>query len=311
MIQEYEFKDHDEWLAIRKKYIGGSDAGAVIGLNPYKSRYSLWAEKTGKISGFEGNVTTQVGAYLEDFVAKMFEDETGKKVRRKNRTMVNDLYPFACANVDRLVVGEKSLLEIKTTNSFPVMRQCRGKDFPECYYAQVVHYMAVTGLEKAYLGVLINCREFKVFELERDQAEIDALMSAEKEFWDLVEKDIAPNVDGSESTSDALAEIYPNGREDQIDLGLLQTEIQEYMGISAQIKSLTNLKDEKANIIKEYMKDAEKGTCGTYKVSFTNQSRKTFDADKLKAEHKEINIDDYYKVQSSRVFKITEKKESK
>ena len=47
MIKEYEWSNHEEWLAIRRQYIGGSDAGAVIGMNPYKSSYTLWAEKTG------------------------------------------------------------------------------------------------------------------------------------------------------------------------------------------------------------------------------------------------------------------------
>ena len=71
-IKEIPYKDHEEWLAIRKNYIGGSDAGAVIGLNPYRSAYKLWAEKTGKLPGFEGNVATKVGSFLEEFVAQMF-----------------------------------------------------------------------------------------------------------------------------------------------------------------------------------------------------------------------------------------------
>ena len=70
MVNEIKYKDHDEWLSIRSRYIGGSDAGAVIGMNPYKSAYTLWAEKTGKIPGFEGNIITKVGAYLEDLVAQ-------------------------------------------------------------------------------------------------------------------------------------------------------------------------------------------------------------------------------------------------
>ena len=76
--------------------------------------------------------------------------------------------------------GEKALLEIKTTNSIPIMKQLRNSaEFPEAYYAQVVHYLAVSGLEKAYLAVLINCREFRVFELERDEAEIEAILVGE------------------------------------------------------------------------------------------------------------------------------------
>ena len=151
MINEIAYKNKEEWLALRRKLgIGGSDAGAVIGLNPYKSAYTLWAEKTGRIPEFEGNLTTEVGSYLEEFVAKLFEKETGKKVRRKNKMLVNTDYPWAFGDVDRLIVGEKALLEIKTTNSIPIMKQLRNsEEFPEAYYAQVVHYLAVSGLEKA------------------------------------------------------------------------------------------------------------------------------------------------------------------
>ena len=309
MIKEFVYGTHEEWLSIRKNYIGGSDAGAVIGMNPYKSRYSLWAEKTGKLPEFEGNITTKVGAYLEDLVAKMFEDETGKKVRRKNRTMVNDDYPFACANVDRLIVGEKALLEIKTTNSLPLMKKLRNSDeFPDAYYAQVVHYLAVTGLEKAYLAVLINCREFKVYELNRDEAEIDALMEAEKEFWNLVETNTAPSVDGSSSTSDTITTLYPNSNGETVDLFGFEKELHEYMTLSAQIKALTNLKDEKANIIKEYMKEAGKGESASYKVSYTSSERKSFDTKKFASAFKDIDLADFYKTTSVRTFKVTERK---
>ena len=121
-IREIPYSSHEEWLELRKGFIGGSDAGAVMGMNPYSSPFAVWAEKTGKIKGFAGNLTTMVGQYLEDLVAQLFTQDTGKRVRRKNRMLVNDEYPWACADVDRMVVGEKALLEIKTTNSVPAMR---------------------------------------------------------------------------------------------------------------------------------------------------------------------------------------------
>lgn len=309
MIKEFEFKNHEEWLSIRKKYIGGSDAGSVIGMNPYKSRYTLWAEKTGKIPGFEGNLTTKVGSYLEQLVADLFEEETGKKVRKKNRTLVNDAYPFACANVDRLVVGEKALLEIKTTNSIPLMKTLRNSDeFPEAYYAQVVHYLAVTGLEKAYLAVLINCREFKVYELNRDQDEIDALMNAEKEFWNLVETNTPPAADGDASTSETLTTLYPESNSETIDLFGFDNDLTSYVDIQAQIKSLTALKDEIGNKVKEYMKDAGKAESDRFKVSWTSSKRKTFDSKRFSEDHPDMNLDDYYNVSTSRIFKVTERK---
>ena len=90
------FDSHDEWLTIRRNYIGGSDAGAVVGMNEWSSPLSVWADKTGSAPAFSGNVSTRVGAYLEDLVAKLFMEETGKTVQRLKFTVVNPAYPFAC-----------------------------------------------------------------------------------------------------------------------------------------------------------------------------------------------------------------------
>lgn len=308
MIKELKYENHDEWLSIRSKYIGGSDASAVIGMNPYKSAYTLWAEKTGKVEPFSGNLTTRVGAYLEDMVAHLFEEETGKKVRRKNATMVNDLYPFACANVDRLVVGEKALLEIKTTNSIPIMKQLKTEqEFPDAYYAQVVHYLAVTGLEKAYLAVLINCRELKVYEMDRDQDEIDALMVTERQFWTNVERGIAPLPDGSDSSVETLKLLYPEASADKIDLNAFDSSLSEYVSLGKQIKDLKKMQDEVGNIVKDYMQEAGKGESARFKVSYGNQTRKTFDSKRFCKENSTMDLTDYWNETQTRVFKVTEK----
>ena len=36
---------HEEWLKLRKKGIGGSDAGAVCGVNPFCSAISVYMDK--------------------------------------------------------------------------------------------------------------------------------------------------------------------------------------------------------------------------------------------------------------------------
>ena len=67
MTNEIAYNSKEEWLSLRRQLgVGGSDASAVIGFNPYKSAYTLWAEKTGRIPEFEGNLITEVGSYLED-----------------------------------------------------------------------------------------------------------------------------------------------------------------------------------------------------------------------------------------------------
>ncbi len=216
-ITKVKTASHEELKELRSHYIGGSDAAAVVGLNPFVSRYSLWAEKTGRLPGFEGNLATEVGTYLEEFVAQKFAEETGKKVRRVNMSFLNDEYPFAIANIDRDVVGEDAGLEIKTTSELD-LKKFKGGEYPANYYAQMVHYMAVTGKQRWYLAVLIGNREFKWFVLERDEDEIAALMEAEREFMHLVKTNTPPEADGMEATSEAIAAMYPESNASSVDL---------------------------------------------------------------------------------------------
>lgn len=97
----------------------------------------------------------------------------------------NTDYPFAIANIDREIVGEDAGLEIKTTSELN-MKKFKGGEYPANYYCQCVHYMAMTGKQRWYLAVLIGNRDFRWFTIERDEAEIAALMGAEADFWELV-----------------------------------------------------------------------------------------------------------------------------
>lgn len=301
---ELSYKDKEEWLALRKGYIGGSDAAAVLGLDEYKSPYSLWAEKTGKIPEFKGNITTKVGAFLEQFVADMWSEETGKKLRKKNRILVNEAYPWACADVDRLVVGEKSLLEIKTTNSFPIMRKCKDGTFPDRWYVQMMHYLAVTGLEKAYLAVLLNCRDVLYYELSRDEDEIAALMKAEEAFWEKVKNDNQPDVDGSEATSDALNTIYADAVPGEVELFGREGLFEQYADLKLQKKAIEGKITEVENIIKDDMGEAERGFIADHKVMWKNQVRSSFDTKKFASAHPEIDLTPFYKESTSRVFRV-------
>lgn len=308
MINEIGYKDKAEWLALRKKLgVGGSDAGAVVGLNPFKSAYTLWAEKTGRIPEFEGNLTTEVGSFLEAFVATLFERETGKKVRRKNRMLVNTDYPWAFGDVDRVVVGENALLEIKTTNSIPIMRQLRNStEFPEAYYAQCTHYLAVSGAERIYLAVLIGCREFKIFVLERDENEIAALMGAEEEFWlGYVKTDTPPPADGIASTTETISAIYPESNDETVSLMAYEADLKQYMTYTSLIKDVERQRDEVANRIKAFMGESGRGESAGYKVSWTSSERRSFDSKKFASDHANMDLSDYYKTSTIRTFKVT------
>lgn len=307
-MNEITYDSREEWLQLRKGYIGGSDAAAVLGLDDYKSPYSLWAEKTGRVPGFAGNTATKVGSYLEQLVADMWCEEAGKKVRKKNRILVNPDYPWACADVDRLVVGEKALLEIKTTNSFPVMKRCRGGEFPERWYCQMMHYMAVTGCERAYLAVLLNCREMLHYELERDEGEIKALMEAEEDFWANVINDTPPAIDGSDATAEALETIYPDSVPGEVELFGRESVLERYTELKAQKEAIEEQIGECENIIKEDLGDNERGYIGNYKITWKSQTRRTFDAKGFADARPDMDLSAFYKESISRPFKVTAKK---
>lgn len=305
MITKVKTSNHDEWLQLRHQYIGGSDAAAVVGMNYFSSPYSLWAEKTGKIPGFSGNLATEVGTYLEEFVAQKFAAETGKKVRKCNQSFLNSDYPFAIANIDREIVGEDAGLEIKTTDSLNLKRFKNG-EYPANYYCQMVHYLAVTGKQRWYLAVLIGNKEFKWFTVERDDDEIAALMAAEADFWEYVKNNTPPPVDGAESTTEAIKTIYAESSENVVDLYLHKTDLEQYAALSSQIKELEALKDETANRIKSFMGESWSGETDGYKVIWKSQTRRTFDNKRFATENPDIDLSEYYKETVARPFKVTE-----
>lgn len=300
---------HEEWIERRRKSIGGSDAAAVVGLNAFVSQYSLWAEKAGKVPGFSGNLATEVGTYMEEFVAQKFAKETGKRVRRCNNIIYNPDFPFAHVNIDRDIVGEDAGLECKTTDSLN-MKKFKNGEYPSNYYVQCVHSMAITGAKRWYLAVLIGNRDFKIFTIERDENEIAALMEAEKAFWWFVQHDTPPAPDGSSATTETIKALYPESCGGKINLTAYDTELEQYIRLCRQIKELEAMRDEMANKVKVYMADAKSGESGSYRVSWASSDRKTFDVNRFRADYPDLDLTNYYNVSKARTFRVTERKET-
>lgn len=135
----------EEWLEMRRTGIGGSDAGAVCGLNPYSSPMSVYYDKTAKdVKDDYDNEAMRQGRDLEDYVAGRFMEATGLKVRRSNMMYRSKEHPFMLADVDRLIVGEDAGLECKTASAYSADKWKNG-EIPPYYQIQCYHYMAVTG----------------------------------------------------------------------------------------------------------------------------------------------------------------------
>lgn len=300
----------EEWLAARQNSLGGSDAASVLGLNQYNSPYGLWAEKTGAIikEDISDQEAVRLGNDLEQYVAERFMEATGKKVQRINFILKNDQYPFAHANPDRMVVGENAGLEIKTTTSWDIEQQLRNGDIPPYWYCQIIHYMMVTGAERWYLGALVFGRGFFHFTIERNEAEIEALAGAERDFWELVTSNTPPAIDGHSATTDALKAIFPESAPgSSIDLTICGANIDRYVELGKQIKALEAEQAEEENLIKNCMGSCESGTYGSTKISWKTSKRSTFDKKRYEEAHGKIG-DEYYNTTESRAFRVTMKK---
>ena len=295
----------EEWTKLRSTTIGGSDAAAILGLNPYKSPYALWAEKTGKTipEDISGKEAVRLGTDLEEYVAKRFAEATGKKVRRENYTVFRDDMPYAHANYDRLVIGERAGLEIKTTNTLHLSKFKNG-EFPANYYVQCCHYLLISGLERWYLAVLVLGVEFKVFTIERDEAELEALKMAEESFWENVQSDTPPAIDGMDSTIDALNAAFPASEPDtEMDLTGCAADLAILDECSQQIKALEEKKTAAQARIMEAMGSTERGGYGSYTVTWKSQTRQTFDRKKWEKERGKIP-QEYFKTSESRTFRF-------
>ena len=309
----------EKWLEIRRRYIGGSDAAAIVSLNDYSTPYTVWADKTGRLPEKPDSEAMRQGRDLEQYVAERFTDKTGKKLRRSPYMWGNTEYPFASVNIDREVIGENALFEAKTT-SLLNLRKFKNGEFPTNYYVQCVHGMAVMEYEKAYLAVLVLNQGFMVYQITRRQDdrvpdwcsgsvyvsddEIQALMDAEREFWQFVQSDTPPAFSGTQADTAALSAIYAGGRTERVELFGRESLIHQYRSLKERVKALETELDRCAQTLKGDLGDSEEGQAGSYLVSWKPQSRRTFDVKAFAADHPDIDLESYFKTSSFRKFDI-------
>lgn len=210
MIEMKILSSHDEWLNARKNYIGGSDAAAVLGLNPYKSNLELWQEKTGLVTpeDISAKPYVQYGHAAESYLRELFaldfpEYEVGYT---ENNLWLNDAFPFAHASLDGWLTdqdGRKGVLEIKTTNILQSMQKEKWDHrIPDNYYIQVLHYLMVTEFDFAVLkaqlkyefqggDIMLQTKHYKI-ERSEVQEDIAYLMQKEADFWKNVQSKKKP-----------------------------------------------------------------------------------------------------------------------
>lgn len=300
---------HEEWLTLRKKSIGGSDAGSIVGMSQWSSPVTVYLDKLGMSKDKDTTEAMRLGTDLEDYVAKRFVEETGKKVRNDNFMYQHDDYDFITANIDRVVVGENAGLECKTMNAWADYDFENG-DVPGNYFCQCQHYMAVMGFDRMYLCILVFQKGVHIVSIERDDSFIEQLINEEVRFWnDHVKAHIMPPPDESDATKNALDELWPSQTPgEQIEMPELDILAREYKECGEAEKRLKDRKSEIRNKIAAEMKTAERADSNGYYVTLKAQgSKRLKNADDFKAKYPEI-YSQYVSESSSRVLRVNVKK---
>ena len=203
-------KNREEWLQNRFKGIGGSEASAIVGMNPYMTNIDLWNIKTGQVvpQDISDKPYVKYGTNAEEHLRALFElDFPQYEVEYvDNNSYFNDKYPFALASLDGVLIeketGRKGILEIKTTNILQSMQKEKWKErIPDNYYIQVLHYLLVTEYDFVVLVAQLKSefngdiyKQTKHYKIERAdvEADIQYLANEELKFWKLVQEKKKP-----------------------------------------------------------------------------------------------------------------------
>lgn len=332
------FNSREEWLKIRHALhfmgvFGGSDAGALAGVSPWKSPYALWAECTGEVPektdddySPEARERMRQGQDLEDYVARRFAERAGKTVHRVNAILRDEEgHPHLFATIDRKVANEDAGLECKRMGDFSAMKM-RG-EIPAQYYAQCVTYMAATGYHTWYLAIMTS-DNFRIHILTRDgelahekpewadtvtivdDGEFAALDAAAAAMHECVVTHTPPAVDGAESTTEAINAQYRQSSSDlpPVDLTPLEERLAERETLKAEIEERETRMAEIENALRVLMGEAEAGECDGWKVSWKTSARKSNDMDALKAHFGGSIPAEFQKTTTSRTLRITRRK---
>ena len=260
----------------RNGYIGGSDIGTIMGVNQWKSPYTLWAEKTGliEVEDISDKDAVWFGVMEEDIIAKRFTMKTELKVKKSNYAYGCKEYPYLRGHVDRIAAKGKWGLEIKTTSSWNKTKYDEG-EIPESHYWQCMFYMFLTGWDTWYLATKRDNR-FYITKISRDDEAIERMLDACEDFWNHVQSGEPVEIDGSDSTQETLEQMYPEEHQGEtVNLESQEDTLLALLELGTQEKNLKELKTKYQNEIKAVLGEAEKGETGQFIVSWKANAKGT------------------------------------
>lgn len=296
----------DEWHRVRRAGIGGSDAAAICGVNPYRTPYAVWLEKTatGDIHDTAGEAA-KWGTLLEPVVRDETARSLGVKITPAPGTYAHHERLWQHANVDGLIPN--GIYEGKTAGS-RAAHQWDNDQVPEHYLLQGMHYLSVVGGTEILYACLIGGQELVTRRVARDDDLIAALVKIETDFWASVQAGEPPEPDGDNRTVDLVNHLW------HPEPGLIETvdrvTVDELIARRENAKAAED--DAKAerqaaeNQLKMLLGEATEAhdETGAKRFTWRPQSRTGIDTKRLKAERPDVAAE--YTVETiSRTLRIT------
>lgn len=181
----------------RKGFVGGSDVPDIFNVD-YGCRRRCWYEKIGQEPDYQKQENYHIarGKFFEPIVAKLYEKQSGKQVK-KTKQIVNSKYPFIAGHPDRIILNRNQVahlppLEIKCPANFS-FKKIQREGIPSSYTLQIQHYINLTDADMGAWAIFnAETTELLTFDVPRDQSSIETIIEAEREFWEKVLKKIEP-----------------------------------------------------------------------------------------------------------------------
>lgn len=290
----------------RRQYIGGSDIAAIMGQSRWKTAYRLWAEKTGKIEvpDLSNNPAVEMGTRLEQFVAELFAEKTGKQVRRQSKMYQHSQYPYLVAHVDRLITGTDELLECKTCSAYK-LEEWENK-IPKEYVLQVIWYLGITGRKKGWIACLIGGQKFDYKCIEFDEELFNLMVEKAVKFWDMVQTQTPPVI--LPEDGEVLGEVFSEHTEDMIENNDINERVAYVKELEMHVDEMKKEIEEIKTELKATIKDKMGIVTDTYKVTWKGATRTLFDKETFQKEHEDL-YNQYLLKSSYRTLRITKIKE--
>ena len=268
-----QFQTREEWLEARKYGIGGSDAAAILGVDPFRSALEVYCDKIGIAEPQVDNDAMKWGRKLEPLVAEAYQEETGRELKDFGINIWQGNEPWLIASQDRQIVKPKTgHLEIKTSNY--LKEGDLAEEIPVYWLVQFQHSLAATGLDWGGFAILLNARKLFWVDVERDNSFIEAMLEAEAKFWKRVEDHDPPPPDSSESATKVLKALYPKDTGKTIVLPAEALEWDRVRGEADQeIKRWQGQKTAAENNLKAAIGEATFGTFTNVTYSWKHQKR--------------------------------------